>query len=68
MIRTKLKKMPSGSNTYWLHSLKHGAMHFHIQYRGPLVYVFSQGAVIRGRPAMNSNETTKAVHPAGSVK
>jgi hypothetical protein len=62
----EMNKLPSGSRTYWLHSLKSNAMHFHIQYRGTLVYVFSQGAVIRGRPQMNSNSTTKAVNPAGS--
>jgi hypothetical protein len=40
-------RLPSGSKTYWLHAIKGQAMHFHIQYKGPLVYVFSTGLEIR---------------------
>lgn len=29
--------LPSGSKTYWLHAIKGGKMHFHIQYSGPPV-------------------------------
>lgn len=64
----ELAKLKSGSRTYWLHAIKGGAMHFHIQYRGSLVYVFNQGAIIRGRPDMNSNTTRKSVSIPNSGK
>src|SRR5687767_3334106 len=42
----QMAAMPSGSKTYWLHQIKGQAMHFHIQYKGSLVYTFSEGSVI----------------------
>ena len=44
----RMAPLGSGSRTYWLHAIKGQAMHFHIQYRGPLVYVFSEGEIIYG--------------------
>jgi hypothetical protein len=43
----KLNPLPSGSRTAWRHAIKGQAFHFHIQYKGPTVYVFNQGLVIR---------------------
>lgn len=42
----QLAKLGSGSRTYWLHRIKGQALHFHIQYKGPLVYVFTEGISI----------------------
>ena len=42
----QMAALPSGSKTYWLHKIKGQAMHFHIQYKGSMVYTFSAGAVI----------------------
>jgi len=64
----ELATLKSGSRTYWLHAIKGGAMHFHIQYRGTLVYVFNQGAIIRGRPDLNSSTTRKSVSIPNSGK
>lgn len=45
----RFPRLPSGSKTYWLHAIKGGVMHFHVQYKGSLVYVFSKGTEIRPR-------------------
>lgn len=42
----RMSKLGNGSRTVWLHKIKGQAMHFHIQYNGPLVYVFSEGMTI----------------------
>ena len=34
------------SRTVWLHEVNSHGMHFHIQYRGPMVYNFSEAMVI----------------------
>ena len=62
----KFKKLPSGSKTCWLHKVLGGAMHFHIQYKGALVYVFSQGAEIRGRPQLAASQRSVAVRSPAS--
>lgn len=38
----------AASKTVWLHQVGAHGMHFHIQYRGPLVYNFSEGMTIEG--------------------
>lgn len=42
----QMSKLGNGSRTCWLHKIKGQAMHFHIQYIGPLVYVFAEGMTI----------------------
>jgi hypothetical protein len=43
----RLPRLHGGSRTYMLHKIKGGAMHFHVQYVGPFVYVFSERMVIQ---------------------
>lgn len=42
----RMSQLGSGSPTYWLHCIKGQAMRFPIQYKGPVVYVFSDGMTI----------------------
>jgi hypothetical protein len=59
----KLAVMKSAhSRTVLLHAIKGNVMHFHIQYKGPLVYVFSHGATIRSRPHLDSSHRFVNVH------
>ena len=44
----RMAKLGNGSRTCWIHKIKGQAMHFHIQYSGPLVYVFNEGMTITG--------------------
>lgn len=63
----QFRRLPGGAKTCWLHPLRGGVNHFHVQYRGPLVYVVSHGAVIRERPALNARQTTLALSLPGAA-
>ena len=45
----RMSKLGNGSRTCWLHKIKGQAMHFHIQYSGPTVYVFNEGMTITAK-------------------